>query len=122
MTHKRPFTDSLASTEAVLVDLGQKLQAERLRRNLTQSKLAHEAGISLSTLKRAEAGKTTQLDNLICILRVLGLLSRIQALIPDALPSPMLELKMGQARRKRASSASLVAEKPRADWEWGDDS
>jgi putative transcriptional regulator len=42
--------------EAVLRELGERLSAARVSRNLTQAHVAEEAGISKRTLERLEAG------------------------------------------------------------------
>ena len=69
--------------KAILEDLGHNLAKERLRSGLTQAQLATEAGVSLPTIKRLEAGNSTQLTNLIRILRALNLLDNFANLVPD---------------------------------------
>ena len=57
------------------VSLGERLQLLRQRRDLTQQKLADDAGVSKMTIIRIEKGKSTnvQLQTLRSIAKALGL-------------------------------------------------
>ncbi len=104
---------------AVLAEIGQRLARHRLNRNLTQAELAKEAGVSKRTLTRLEGGESTQLTNLIRILRALELLGNLDALIPPPVPSPIQQLRTEGKRRKRASRKQ---DTPASDeeWTWGE--
>jgi len=104
---------------AVLAEIGQRLARHRLERNLTQAELAKEAGVSKRTLIRLEGGESTQLTNLIRILRALDLLANLDAFIPPPVPSPIEQLRAEGKRRKRASRKS-DAPGPEEEWKWGD--
>jgi transcriptional regulator with XRE-family HTH domain len=104
----------------VLAELGERLGRARLDANLTQAGLAQEAGISKRTLERLEAGHSTQLTNLLRVLRALGLLDRVDALVPEAVPSPVQQLKLEGRTRERASPAAKRSSEP-TDWTWDDD-
>lgn len=110
------FTSRL-SDSAVLAELGRRLAQYRLNQNLTQEALAREAGISLRTLNRMECGEPSQSSNLLRVLRVLGLLDNLEALVPSPSVSPIQQMKLKGKVRKRASSAGpdQVAE----PWVWG---
>ncbi len=103
---------------AVLAELGQRLAKLRLDRNITQAALADEAGVSLATLKRLEAGHSVQLTSWLRVLRALGLQGGLDALIPDPARSPMQQLRQVEGRRKRASSRPAA---PPEGWAWGDE-
>jgi len=108
--------------ERILEHLGERLSRYRLDRNVTQADLAREAGIHKNTVFRLEAGESTQTKNLIRVLRVLGLLERLDALVPDPVPSPLKQLEEQERQRKRAVSKSDQhpdSESP--DWTWADD-
>jgi hypothetical protein len=110
--------DKNTSDQAALNELGQRLARHRLDRNLTQAALAEEAGVSKRTLLRIEAGESTQLANLIRVLRALGLLEALNAAIPQPVPSPIEQLRSQNAERRRATPQA----KPAADdtpWSWG---
>jgi transcriptional regulator with XRE-family HTH domain len=107
--------------EAVLAELGTRLAAARLDRNLTQAALAEEAGVSKRTVERLESGEVAaRLSGLVRVCRALGLLERFDALVPTPLPSPIAQLKLARRTRKRArkKAAATAARK----WTWGEES
>lgn len=109
-------------TDAViLAELGKRLAAVRLGRNLTQSQLAEQAGVSKRTVERLEAGAVAaQLSGFIRVCRVLDLLERFDLLIPEPGPSPMAQLKLRGKERRRASA--VKPGKPSSKrWRWGDE-
>lgn len=107
---------------AVLAELGERVARHRLERNLTQAELAKEAGISKRTLVRLEAGESTQLTNLVRVLRSLGLLDNLDALAPAPAPSPIEQLRTKGRERKRASPRTEEEPSKQFDqWTWGDD-
>ena len=105
---------------AALLELGRRLTRARLDGNLTQAELAREAGVSKRTVERLEAGESTQLANLLRVLRALDLLGRLDALVPESAPGPVEQLRLEGRRRERARAK---AKQPRDEpWTWGDDS
>jgi transcriptional regulator with XRE-family HTH domain len=108
---------------AVLQELGSRLRESRLRRNLSQARLAEEAGVGRVTLQRLEEGASgASLPSLIRVLRALGLVEGLDQLIPEAAPSPIEELRRRGQRRQRAgtSRSPQPDESPQRPWEWGD--
>jgi putative transcriptional regulator len=91
-----------------------------LNRNLTQQQLAREAGVSKRTVIRLENGESSQLTNLVRVLRALGLLGNVDALVPAPLESPLARLKSKAKERRRASPAARKPE-PGSTWTWGDE-
>ena len=66
-----------------------------------------------------------QLSAFLRVCRVLGLLDRLDALIPEAKPGPMELLKLQGRKRQRASKASVQKSarvKEGSRWSWGDPS
>ncbi|WP_407442811.1 helix-turn-helix domain-containing protein [Fibrobacter sp.] len=135
-----PFSD-----KAVLVEFGKRIASSRLNCNWTQADLANKAGVSKSTVEHIEKGQSTQLLNMVKILRALGLLNQFLGAFPEQGPSPMELLaasrKQAASKRKRASkpratnkaetvtypaassgtpTANIAAE-PKAAWVWGED-
>jgi transcriptional regulator with XRE-family HTH domain len=129
MSQNAAFTGGGASDEAVLAEIGTRLARARLERNLTQAALAAEAGVSRSTIKRLEAGGSSQLANLIRVLRALGWLGNLAALFPAASIRPLQALERDGARRRRASSKrssgdstkDSAAPETSGGWSWGDE-
>jgi transcriptional regulator with XRE-family HTH domain len=107
--------DSLAilTDVAVLEELGSRVTAARLRRNLTQVALAREAGVSRNTVERLERGVSIDLKLLVRMLRALSLLDAFLAGIPADEPSPMalLEARGHKRQRARRAPAGLSARK-----------
>ncbi len=113
----RFFEDN--SDKAILKELGKRIARYRLNRNLTQSALAGEAGISERTMIRLEQGQSSQLLNFIRVLRVLDMLKNLEALVPEPPVSPIQQVKMQGKQRQRATSPSGRPES-REPWSWGD--
>jgi transcriptional regulator with XRE-family HTH domain len=106
----------------VLEKLGSRLRRVRLDRNLSQAKLAEEAGIGRATLQRIEEGKSPSLTNLIRVLRALDLLDGIDRLIPESSPSPIDELKRrGRQRQRAGSPRGTEPTQPPRPWRWPDE-
>lgn len=107
---------------AVLAEIGDRLARFRLQRNLTQAQLAHEAGVSKRTVVRLENGESSQVTNLIRVVRALGLLVNLDAFIPPPLPSPVEQMRSRGKERRRASPAAKKKSGPAGKWTWGNDS
>jgi len=121
--------DNLTNDDQVLHEIGGRLARARLDKDLTQAGLAELASVSKRTIERLEGGAVgTQLSGFIRVCRALGLIDRLNVLVPEPLPSPIAQLKlMGKVRqrasRKRAmgtdgSSAVVREDSP---WTWADD-
>ncbi len=102
----------------VLGRIGRRIARYRLNRNLTQEALAREAGVSLATLQRMEAGHSTQTASLVRVLGALELLGNIDALIPEPPLSPLQQVKLAGKKRRRARPTQKQKPSP---WTWGDD-
>jgi transcriptional regulator with XRE-family HTH domain len=100
---------SAPSDAAVLETLGSRLAAVRLKRNLTQTALGREAGVSRATIERLEKGAGTDLKLLVRVLRALQLLEGFLAGIPADEPSPMALLRAQGKKRQRARGESPTA-------------
>jgi transcriptional regulator with XRE-family HTH domain len=112
--------ESKLTDDVILRELGQRLTGVRLERNLTQAALAEQAGISKRTVERLESGEVaTQLSGFVRVCRILGLMERFDALIPESANSPIAQLKLQGKKRKRASGrrAAVGAAKT---WTWGE--
>lgn len=84
-------------------ELGHRLKILRLRKNLSQQKLAEITRLSLNTIKSLEQG-CGKLTNLIAILRELGALDNLDHFIPEINISPLQLAKMKNKPRQRASA------------------
>lgn len=100
-------------------ELGRRLAAQRLNRNLTQRQLADAAAVSINTLRRLEAGDNVSLDTLIRVMEAMDLGDRLDALVPPADVRPVDRVRMAAAsERRRATGSGAATATP---WTWGDD-
>lgn len=96
------------NNESVAEEVGRRIEQLRLERNLTQQAVADEVGLSRVSYRRLEAGEA-KLVNVIAVLRVLGQLEMLEQAIPDAVFSPMEQLKLQGNKRQRASKTKVVS-------------
>jgi len=106
------------SDGAILAELGSRLGAMRIDKNQTQAQLAKEAGVSKRTLERIEAGQSAQITSFVRILRALGVIERLELLLPPPQPGPMELLRHAGKQPQRASGSVDAVSKP---WQWGED-
>ena len=112
-------TLSTKSPESLLKEIGKKLERLRLSRNITQSELAQDAGVSLRTLRRLESGDGVTMDSFIRVLAALKLLQNMEVLIPNPRVRPIERVRTGGRERQRSRSAKTV--KHRTKWRWGNE-
>jgi len=106
----------VASPEAIESELGRRLDRLRLSKNINQSTLAKEAGVSRRTISRMENGEGISLDTLIRVMRALGVVDRLATLLPDPATRPVERIKLGGRERKRAR----MKKTPKSGaWAWG---
>ena len=86
----------------ILREIGARLRAYRLQRNLAQADLATRAGVNRTTIRDIEAGKDSQLSTLVKLLRALGRLEDIDAFLPRPSVSPIQLMKSRGKPRQRA--------------------
>lgn len=83
--------------------IGENVRARRLQRNIEQSKLAAQAGVSVHALQNLEGGKGTSLRTLVSVTRALGSIGWIEAIAPKVSINP-LTLPVRSNARQRASA------------------
>ncbi|MEC4272553.1 helix-turn-helix domain-containing protein [Adlercreutzia sp. R25] len=110
--------DDFASNEAVAKELGDRLRQARIGYPLTQAQLARRAGVSQRTVANLERGADVTTGSLVSVLRALGLLSRMEMLVPAQEPGP-LELLSEEPRRQRVRASRKTG--TGTAWKWGDE-
>jgi transcriptional regulator with XRE-family HTH domain len=111
-------TDSFSSDLATIRELGSRLEAVRLRKNLTQREIAEKAGVSEASVRRLESGEVaTRLSTFVAICRALDLADRFETLLPQRTIQPIEALKLQGRRRLRARRSKP---KPTTPWTWGE--
>lgn len=91
------LTDSAIESE-----IGDRLKALRLRRNITQKALANATGLSVTAIKGIEAGGG-RLSTLIAVLRELKALDQLEHFIPEITVSPLQLARSKGVQRQRAT-------------------
>lgn len=120
MKHKINFHN--ASSEQIIEALGQRLNGIRLSQNISQAKLAKEAGVSRSTLTRLADGKPISLDSFIRVMQALKLTDQLVALLPDPSIQPVDRVRLDGSERQRATSQpSEDSDARTAPWVWADE-
>ena len=115
MMHNIDFT--IASSDAVIKALFERIEEIRLSRNISQAALAREAGVSRSTITRLASGQGVSVDSFVRVMQALGLADHLAALLPNPTVRPVERIRLDGAERRRASSKR----KPTGDWTWGDE-
>jgi Helix-turn-helix. len=97
---------SQCSNAEIALTLAQSLRKWRIEPSgagMTQEELSRRSGASLTSIKRFEKTGSITLGNLIALMRALGLLDRLEELIPSPdVPGP---LELLERQRKAASAA-----------------
>jgi transcriptional regulator with XRE-family HTH domain len=104
------------SDRGIAQELGNRIKALRLRKNITQKQLAEAATLSLNAIKSLESGRG-KLSTIIAVLRELGALEQLDSFIPETSISPMQLARMRGKVRERASGERRK-EKPQDNSEW----
>lgn len=105
----------------IMIHIGENVKRNRLKQEVSQLSLSKRARVSLSTISRIEMGKGCSFENLLRVLRTLGMLDSIAQLTEEEEMSPqeyyhfVNDLKRKQ--RKRAPKEKLQP-KAKEDSEW----
>lgn len=112
--------ETMMTDNAVLAEIGHRIQRRRIEAKLTQEMLASNAGVSKRTVERLESGESVQLTTFIRVMRVLGLLEIFNSLIPEGKPGP-LELLQNQGKTRERVKVRDKGGKGPGEWIWGDE-
>jgi transcriptional regulator with XRE-family HTH domain len=108
-----------STVKAAMRELGSRMARIRLSRNLTQARLAREAGASVSSIKRIELGENTSLDTFIRVLMALNLEDHLSGFLPNPDVRPVERIRREGRERKRARGHAVVAKA--SEWAWGEE-
>lgn len=89
------------TNSAILALMGERLKEYRLRSEMRHKDLALHAGVSVTTIGRAEKGLPISSKSLVAILRSLQMLENIELLIPEPPISPRLIREWQETKKKR---------------------
>jgi transcriptional regulator with XRE-family HTH domain len=96
--------NAILNPEEMAQAIGENIRALRLQKNLTQSALAAQAGISMTALRHLESGQGANLGTLIRVVRALDKQEWLQALAPQVSINP-LHMTPTLAQRQRARTS-----------------
>lgn len=99
-----------ASSNAIIIELGDRIKTARLNADLTQQALADKAGISLKAVTNSEKGKST-LGSMVAILVALELTEQLNSFLPKQAISPIQLAKLQGKDRQRATGTKLDTNK-----------
>lgn len=108
------------SNKELLTELGTRIKDTRIAIPMTQKEMATSAGLAINTVSAIESGKPVSVDSLINVLRILGLLSNFDILVPEQGVRPSQIVELGK-KRERATSKRKADNNNKADWKWGDE-
>ena len=94
----------LLTSEEMEIQLGESLCALRLHKNISQSELSKQAGLSLNAVRRLESGQGATVATLVRVLRSLGRQDWLKTLAPKVTVNPIAMSKLQSVRlraRKR---------------------
>lgn len=89
------YMDSKFTTNQDIIELlSRRIKEYRLAARISQKEMAEKSGVGLATISHFEQGvsQNLTLNNLISILRVIGMEQRLNDLLPE-LPMPPMALK-----------------------------
>lgn len=114
MAHNIDF--NIASSDAIIEALFERLEEIRLSRNVSQAALAKEAGVSRSTITRIARGQVISIDSFVRVMQALGLADHLAALLPNPNVRPVERIRLDGNERRRASAKRKAV----GEWTWGD--
>ena len=97
--------------QAVAAEIGQRIDQLRLERNMTQQQIADAVGLSRVSYAKLVAGQA-KFANVIAVLRALDQLALLESFVPEAVFSPLEQLKMKGKQRQRASGSRGASAEP----------
>ncbi|HEY4330598.1 MAG TPA: helix-turn-helix domain-containing protein [Phycisphaerae bacterium] len=97
---------------AIQAELAQRIRRGRLNQNITQARLALNAGVGRSVVQNLENGQDVTLSSLLRVLRSLGLIDQLNAFLPDPGISPIQLARLQGRKRQRASGLHDKKERP----------
>lgn len=93
------------------VELGAQLKKLRMRKNLEQSTVAAQAGVSLKSLRNLELGRGSTLHTLVLVVRALGRQAWFESIAPVATVNPLMLTRQAEPRQRASRARKLAQQK-----------
>lgn len=110
----------LTSDEQVEAELGKRLRRRRVERGLNQSELATKAGVARRTISSVENGEGCTMATFIALMRGLGDVAQLEALLPDPGISPIALTSATKVKERKYPYKPRGA-RTKTEWKWGDE-
>lgn len=102
---KDNFTNWYNMSDPIIVkEIGIQLKKMRLRKNITQEKLAATSGLNRATISQLENGRAATLLTLVQVMRALDKLDLLNVFSDEPDISPLEAVKLKRSGRLRAST------------------
>ncbi|MBV8271878.1 MAG: helix-turn-helix transcriptional regulator [Cupriavidus sp.] len=95
-----PAIRSSSTGDEIAAEIGARLRAKRMERNLTIEELAKRSGVGRNQVGDIEAGRDVRVSTLIKVMRALSMVSNLEAAFPDVLPSSEAFNSRGELRQR----------------------
>jgi transcriptional regulator with XRE-family HTH domain len=95
-----PALRSSSTGDEIAAEVGTRLRAKRMERNLTIEELAKRAGVGRNQVGDIEAGRDVRVSTLVKVMRALSMVSNLEAAFPDVLPSSEAFNSRGELRQR----------------------
>ena len=114
------INNRLSDTD-ILIELGNRIKASRIRKGYTQIEFARISGVSKGTVANVENGESIQLGNLLKILRQLDSLNTLEVMLPSSEKSPMELIQSKSENKRQRVRKSNASQSDTSTFKWGDD-
>lgn len=102
---KDNFTNWYNMSDPIIVkEIGIQLKKMRLRKNITQQRLATTSGLNRATISQLENGRAATLLTLVQVMRALDKLDLLNVFSDEPDVSPLEAVKLKRSGRLRAST------------------
>ena len=102
--------NEFSTIKEIMIEFAERFKKERLKQNITQEEMALKTGMSLSTYKTFEKNGKGSFENFISIMKTLGRVVELDALLlqSDFSPKEKVLAKREKKSRQRASSKETI--------------
>jgi transcriptional regulator with XRE-family HTH domain len=95
-----PMIRNTSTGDEIAAEIGTRLRAKRMERNLTIEDLAKRAGVGRNQVVTIETGRDVRVSTLVKVMRALSIVSNLEAAFPDVLPSSASLNQRGEVRKR----------------------
>lgn len=95
-------------------DLGERLRAYRLTKNIEQTTLAERAGVGITALRNLENGRGSTVKTLLLVVRALGREEWLHHVAPIATVNPLTLTQQAQPRSRARARRGAAQQGPKA--------